>query len=99
MDARAAAPYDDRMQGHRDDSRSKTYRRLGATAAALALCGCLLAPIEKASPAPEATDAARAQSETAPERPGVPRGCTLEWSSVARDSVLNCPDVRPPSPR
>ena len=39
------------------------------------------------------------QGEKAPAKPGVPVGCTREWSPAAGDSVLNCPDLPPPSPR
>jgi hypothetical protein len=29
---------------------------------------------------------------------GIPRGCTREWSPAANDSLLYCPDIRPPKP-
>ncbi len=29
---------------------------------------------------------------------GIPQGCSLQWSSTAHDSLLYCPDIRPPKP-
>jgi hypothetical protein len=29
-------------------------------------------------------------------RPGVPAGCSKEWNANSQDSVLFCPDIRPP---
>jgi hypothetical protein len=29
---------------------------------------------------------------------GIPHGCSREWSSSVHDSVLYCPDIRPPQP-
>lgn len=32
-----------------------------------------------------------------PARQGVHAGCALEWDPAMGDSVLNCPDIRPPA--
>jgi hypothetical protein len=66
-----------------------------------ALCGltaCMETDAGSGPPADAAT-ATPALQEKAVGKPGVPVGCTREWSNAARDSVLNCPDVAPPSPR
>lgn len=80
-------------------------RRLGPAAAfwaSLVLGGCLLSPADDHATAPAAAakedQSANALRDQAPLRPGVPRGCSLEWDVAAKDSVLNCPDIRPPSP-
>ena len=77
--------------------------RLSALSLGFALClgGCLLDNEGKAAAPAQGIPAdqnANALQEQTPQRPGVPRGCTLEWSSAAKDSVLNCPDIRPPKP-
>ncbi len=66
--------------------------------AALALIACADS-IAGSDPAPDESGTAQVSREEPAGKPGVPRGCTLEWSVAARDSVLNCPDVPPPSPK
>jgi hypothetical protein len=79
------------------------FRRLAPWLSLLAAGG--LAACMETSPtatAPESGPAA-ASAQTLDQkpvsRPGVPDGCTLEWSSAKRDSVVYCPDLAPPSPR
>lgn len=69
-----------------------------ALPAALALAACT-DTVAGNDPAAEENGTAQVSREQPAERPGVPRGCSLEWSAAARDSVLNCPDVLPPSPK
>ncbi len=85
--------------------RSHVAMRLGIGACiwgSLALGGCLLSPSDESATAPSARQDVSPKTESVGEKasqnPGVPRGCTREWDSVARDSVFNCPDIRPPSP-
>jgi hypothetical protein len=67
--------------------------------------GCLMDPSargaeETADPAvsdPNAGPKALRDQSEAPSN-GVPQGCSLAWSDAARDSVLFCPDIRPPLP-
>lgn len=76
-----------------------------ALAAAAALCiGCVLAPSpdapESARTDPGGTEQpAMRETEPAPVDPRVPRGCSIVWSEARADSVLFCPDPRPPSIR
>jgi hypothetical protein len=66
------------------------------------LGGCLLdAPASDASAAATATAPTmetNAQQDQAQTSSRVPKGCTLEWSAAAMDSVIYCPDIRPPKP-
>lgn len=67
---------------------------VGAACAALALAcaGCLLDARDAKDPEPAV------QAKTG-GNPGVPLGCWRVWSTVAMDSVLYCPDPKPPSPK
>lgn len=87
--------------------RNRIAKRL-ASATAIACCaafagGCVMdAPSQaSAAEAPALVDpglgAKTSPNQTAPEN-GIPRGCTREWSASAMDSVLYCPDIRPPEP-
>jgi hypothetical protein len=80
---------------------SAGFRRLAPWSFLAALCALTACMGTDAGNGPPAVDAGAAQvsQEKPAGRPGVPAGCTLEWSVAARDSVLNCPDVPPPSPR
>jgi len=78
-------------------------RRLALWLALLA-AGGLSACMESAATAtaPESgpvAASAQTSDQKSASRPGVPDGCTREWSSAKRDSVLYCPDLAPPSPR
>ena len=86
-------------------SLQSTATRFGIAACiwgSLALGGCLLSPSDESGTTPSARqeDSGNTGSvgEKAAQNSGVPRGCSREWDSVARDSVFNCPDIRPPSP-
>lgn len=76
------------------------FRRLAAWTALAAACGlaaCMGA--DATGPGPDEASGAQTLQTKPPARPGVPEGCTREWSEAARDSVLNCPDIPPPAPR
>jgi hypothetical protein len=78
-------------------------RRLAPWLALLA-AGGLAACMESAASAtgPQSAPTAAGAQTLDPKpaaRPGVPEGCTREWSNSKRDSVLYCPDLPPPSPR
>ncbi|MDB5105505.1 MAG: hypothetical protein JWP91_3194 [Fibrobacteres bacterium] len=64
--------------------------------------GCLMDPSSDDSGVSTEADPASGSKALRDQSPvqadGVPRGCTREWSETARDSVLFCPDIRPPSP-
>ena len=83
-------------------TRAMRFAPAAAFCAAFVLVGCLLSPAEEHATAPAASQTedqnAKALRDQAPLRPGVPRGCSLEWDVAVKDSVLNCPDIRPPSP-
>lgn len=70
---------------------------------ALGMCGgCLMDPSAREG-APAAAASAD-QSKSLRDAPatgntGVPVGCSREWSDAAMDSVLDCPDIRPPKPK
>ncbi|HKP97445.1 MAG TPA: hypothetical protein VJ385_16995 [Fibrobacteria bacterium] len=79
-----------------------------ALSAAFAFCagvcgGCLMDPASADGQAAPAESDASAEPTALRDQsasvPGVPRGCSREWSATAMDSVLYCPDVRPPKPR
>jgi hypothetical protein len=78
-------------------------RRLAPWLSLLAACGlaaCMEAAPTATAPQSDPAPASAQTSEQKPvSRPGVPDGCTLEWSSAKRDSVMYCPDLPPPSPR
>lgn len=79
-------------------------RRLAPWLALAAVCGFTACMGTDAGNGPSddaaaSTPALQEKSASSPGIPGVPSGCTREWSNAARDSVLNCPDVLPPSPR
>jgi hypothetical protein len=81
--------------------KSAGLRRLAPWLAFAAVCG-LTACMETdagAGPAGDAATSTPALQEKSSGSPGVPAGCAREWSNAARDSVLKCPDVLPPSPR
>jgi hypothetical protein len=66
------------------------------------LGGCVLDPASGSGTAADpssGSNALRDQSPAQPQAPGVPRGCTRVYSAAAMDSVLNCPDIRPPKPK
>lgn len=46
----------------------------------------------------ETTEPSALRDESVPGN-GIPKGCTREWSSTANDSLLYCPDIRPPKPQ
>lgn len=77
-------------------------RRTATWAACAAVCG-LMACVDPGTAAGPRADEAPAPAQALQESPsrndGVPPGCTREWSPAAADSVLNCPDLRPPAPR
>jgi hypothetical protein len=81
--------------------KTAPIRRIVPWLAMAAICGLTACMATDAGDAPptEAAEPAPALQEKATGKPGVPAGCTREWSGAARDSVLNCPDVLPPSPR
>ncbi|MEO6097737.1 MAG: hypothetical protein ABIW76_19620 [Fibrobacteria bacterium] len=76
----------------------------GLIAAALGCwTGCVLdSASDGKSAGPEATGSESATTTLKTRSPepvnGVPMGCTREWSSTAHDSVIFCPDLRPPKP-
>lgn len=75
-------------------------KRLACLCAAIVvLFGCISDPADGEAPAATESDATNALSDQSKDRPGVPRGCEMVWSPASRDSVVNCPDIRPPSPR
>ena len=83
----------------------KTFKmRIRAAGLGLAAIGslCFLAgcmqPDAAIGPKTDVGDSAPGLQEKAAGKPGVPYGCTREWSVAAGDSVLYCPDVLPPSP-
>jgi hypothetical protein len=64
--------------------------------------GCLMDPASGSEPRPAATDP-DAGAKTLQEKPslpanGIPLGCSRQWSSTVHDSVMFCPDIRPPKP-
>jgi hypothetical protein len=65
------------------------------------LVGCLLEPTQATSihdQGQSTTDQPTALRDKTPiGRPGDPVGCFREWDGIAQDSVLNCPDIRPPN--
>lgn len=84
-------------------ARFSASRRLAPWLALLAaggLAACMGTAASATGPesAPTAAGAQTLDAKPAP-KPGVPDGCTREWSSAKRDSVLYCPDLLPPSPR
>ena len=87
----------------------QTARRVAMSASLLGAAffwgGCLMdgsASAEK-SPAAQETEVGskslRDQTSSGSRADGVPEGCRLEWSSTAHDSVVFCPDIRPPKPQ
>lgn len=76
----------------------------GMIAAALGCwTGCVLdsdANAKNAGPEASGSEAAATLPQNQSDTPvnGVPRGCTREWSATAHDSVVFCPDIRPPKP-
>ena len=79
--------------------RTPFAKRLACACAAVVLIGCVTGASDDKAPAQSKTDAANTLVDQPQDRPGVPHGCTMVWSPTARDSVVNCPDIRPPSPR
>ncbi|MDB5050833.1 MAG: hypothetical protein JWO30_3904 [Fibrobacteres bacterium] len=83
---------------------AKRLARAAAFAFCLGVCGCLMdSPSDgSADAAATATDPGvgpkALRDQSAPDT-GIPRGCTREWNQAAMDSLLYCPDVRPPKPR
>jgi hypothetical protein len=61
--------------------------------------GCLMQPAPETSEVPTATTQPNALRDQSLPDNGVPKGCTREWSPAANDSLLYCPDIRPPKPR
>ena len=67
--------------------------------------GCLMEPADPASAQESRSPASdpQAGAKTLQENPpapadGIPRGCSRQWSSTDHDSVMYCPDPRPPRP-
>jgi hypothetical protein len=92
------------MRTRSSHSVLKSLAVTGAIAlGAAALGGCLTdAPVS--DPSATATDPTletNAQQDQAQPQPSsrVPKGCALEWSQAAMDSVIYCPDIAPPKPR
>lgn len=86
---------------HRTPAKRLALSFLLAVAAA-AWQGCFLDPASGQEPQASAADP-QAGAKTLQENPttptgGIPRGCSLQWSSTAHDSVMFCPDPRPPKP-
>lgn len=64
--------------------------------------GCLMDQVSGSEPQSSATNP-DAGAKTLPEKPsipadGVPPGCSRQWNSSVHDSVMYCPDLRPPKP-
>jgi hypothetical protein len=64
--------------------------------------GCLMDPASGAESRPTSADP-DAGAKILPVKPslpadGLPLGCSREWSPAVHDSVLYCPDIRPPNP-
>jgi hypothetical protein len=105
MDGRNAGCYTRDMQVtyrfHNPIAKRIALSLLLAVSAA-AWQGCLMDPAsgpESQSPAADPGAGAKTLQETPPiPADGVPRGCSRQWSSTAHDSVLYCPDPRPPKP-
>ncbi len=62
--------------------------------------GCLMQPSsQSADVSPRMTTEPNAlRDQSAPDN-GIPKGCTREWDQSANDSLLFCPDIRPPKPQ
>lgn len=77
-------------------------RASGPWAALAAACGLIACVDAGSAAAPRSEDdpaPAHALQEGSARPTGVPPGCTREWNYAIADSVLNCPDIRPPSPQ
>lgn len=75
--------------------------RYAAFVLCLNICGgCLMQPSsESADASPRVTTEPKAlRDQSAPDN-GIPKGCTRQWSQAANDSLLFCPDIRPPKPQ
>ena len=87
-------------------AQTPSRRRLGASwgasillLAMTLLTACMLEPAsEPELPAASAQSSAEISSKKDSGIPGVPAGCTRVYSPAKADSVLDCPEVRPPRP-
>ncbi len=85
-------------------NRNAFFRHL-ILCGALALClsvlaGCITDAPGQSAASPSASEASvgpNALRDQSASGPSVPAGCTREWSAAAMDSVLDCPDIRPPN--
>ena len=93
------------------DSKQVTSRFLspaaGRIAFALALAvaaaawqGCVMDAAPGSQSADSDPDAGAKTLLENPKAPpdGIPVGCSRQWSDIKHDSVLFCPDLRPPKP-
>lgn len=72
--------------------------------ATLILClgafgGCLVQPAVETTEVTTAKTEPNSLRDQSVSNNGIPKGCTREWSPAANDSLLYCPDIRPPKPR